>query len=94
VAYLDSILRRVKNGIKELETGTIAVTVVYPRKVAEPVLLRGVRAIILVHDHPTGSVEPSDSDEHSTKMLKIALQYLDIISSGRKVYAPASRAEI
>jgi DNA repair protein RadC len=78
VAYLDSALRLMKNGIERLETGTIAATVVYPRKVPEAALRRGARAVILAHNHPTGSAEPSDSDERSTRTLKIALQYLDI----------------
>jgi DNA repair protein RadC len=78
VAYLDSSLRLIKDGIERLETGTIVATTVYPRKIAEAALRRGARAIILAHNHPCGSAEPSDCDERNTRTIKIALQYLDI----------------
>ncbi|MDR2778909.1 MAG: DNA repair protein RadC [Puniceicoccales bacterium] len=78
IAYLDSALRLMKNGIERLETGTIAATAVCPRKVAEAALNRKARAIILAHNHPKGAAEPSDYDERNTRTIKIALQYLDI----------------
>jgi DNA repair protein RadC len=78
VAYLDSSLRLMKDGIERLETGTIVATAVYPRKIAEAALRRGARAIMLAHNHPSGPAEPSDCDERNTRTIKIALQYLDI----------------
>lgn len=37
-------------------------------------LLAGAAAVILVHNHPSGSVEPSDSDVALTRRLCVAFQ--------------------
>jgi DNA repair protein RadC len=78
VAYLDSSLRLVKNGIERLETGTITMTTIRPRRIAEFALRNNSTAIIIAHNHPAGSAEPSYCDERNTKMLQIALKYLEI----------------
>jgi DNA repair protein RadC len=78
VAYLDSGLRLIKDGIKRLETGTAVMAAVFPRKVAELAIRNNSTAVIVAHNHPGGPAEPSDHDERTTRTLKIALQYLDI----------------
>ncbi|MDR1432733.1 MAG: DNA repair protein RadC [Puniceicoccales bacterium] len=78
VAYLNSSLRLMKDGIERLETGTASATVFYPRKIAETAIRHGATAVIIAHNHPTGPAEPSDYDERSTRTIKTALQYLDI----------------
>jgi DNA repair protein RadC len=78
VAYLDSGLRLIKNGIERLETGTAIMAAVFPRKVAEFAIRHNSTAIVIAHNHPAGSAEPSDYDERATRTLKTALQYLDI----------------
>lgn len=35
-------------------------------------------AVILVHNHPSGDPEPSDSDRRITERLKEALELMDI----------------
>ncbi|MDR1595455.1 MAG: DNA repair protein RadC [Puniceicoccales bacterium] len=78
VALLDSGLRLIKNGIERLETGTAAATTFYPRKIAEAAIRSNATAVIIAHNHPAGSAEPSDYDERSTRTIKTALQYLDV----------------
>lgn len=49
--------------------GTINHTSVYPREVVRRALELGAAAIILVHNHPTGDVTPSQSDIDMTQQI-------------------------
>lgn len=59
-------------------TGTLAQTSVYPREVVKAGLELNAGAVILCHNHPSGSTEPSRADEHLTCSLKTALALVDI----------------
>jgi DNA repair protein RadC len=52
---------------------------VYPRKVLENALKQKASAIILVHNHPSGQVKPSDADIRLTKTIQETAKTLDII---------------
>lgn len=58
---------------EELSIGTLSQTVVYPREVARRALLNNARAVILVHNHPSGSAEPSVADDRLTEAIRDAL---------------------
>ncbi len=58
--------------------GTVAQTSVYPREVAMAALQHDAAAVVLVHNHPSGSVQPSRADEHLTQTLKHALALVDV----------------
>lgn len=58
--------------------GTLTQTSVYPREVAKQALQLNAGAVILSHNHPSGSCEPSRADEHLTRTLKQALALLDV----------------
>jgi len=60
-------------------SGTIDKTVVYPRKIVEEALKRKAYAILIVHNHPNGLLEPSEYDKNFTRLLDLALKPLDII---------------
>lgn len=45
-----------------MQTGTVDHTPVYPREIVKRALELGATAIILVHNHPSGDLTPSDSD--------------------------------
>jgi DNA repair protein RadC len=79
VAYLDAGLRLMMDGIERLETGTVAATTIYPRKVAEAAIRHGCVAVIVAHNHPAGPITPSNADERMTNNLKTALKTLDIV---------------
>ena len=53
--------------------------VVYPRKVLENALKKKASAVILVHNHPSGHVKPSDADIRLTKTIQETAKILDII---------------
>ncbi|MBR2364436.1 MAG: DNA repair protein RadC [Lentisphaeria bacterium] len=58
--------------------GTVNSAVVYPRNIAEEALLRKAAGVILVHNHPSGYVQPSEEDREFTMSVKRSLALLDI----------------
>ncbi len=66
-------------GIETLHEGTINQTFVYPRKIIERAFSHNARAIILVHNHPSGDPTPSTADRRLTEELLAAARALDII---------------
>lgn len=62
----------------EMFRGTIDSASVYPREIAKEALILNAAAVILVHNHPSGNVEPSVADRAITAKIKAALGLLDI----------------
>ena len=62
----------------EMFRGTVAQTPVYPREIVKEALARNSAAVVLVHNHPSGSIEPSPADEELTRTLKDALALVDV----------------
>lgn len=58
--------------------GGINGTVVDPRVILKKALQENAVSIILAHNHPSGSVQPSEADGELTQKLKEAAKYLDI----------------
>lgn len=50
--------------------GTIDQAQVYPREILKVALVKNSSAIILVHNHPSGNIRPSDDDIYLTKKLE------------------------
>lgn len=65
-------------GEELLQEGTIDQTVVYPRKVMERAIRLKATALILVHNHPSGSPLPSPEDKELTRALVQAAKNLQI----------------
>lgn len=61
-----------------LSTGTINQAAVYPREVVKSAIRHEAAACIISHNHPSGSLEVSRSDEEITKHLKEALGLIDV----------------
>jgi len=77
VLYLDS-----QNHLLSLETlqrGTINQAIVYPRQVVEHALERKAACLILVHNHPSGVLKPSEADIRLTKAICQAARTLDLV---------------
>lgn len=62
----------------EMFRGTVSQTSVYPREVVKRALQLNAAAVVLVHNHPSGAVQPSRADEHLTQTLKAALALVDV----------------
>lgn len=76
VLLLDARNRLIEN--VELFRGTLTETNVYPREVVKLALSRNAASVILAHNHPSGTQEPSSADEHLTQTLQQALALVDI----------------
>ncbi len=76
VVFLDSQHRVIAT--EEMFRGTLTQTSVYPREVVIEALRKNAAAVILCHNHPSGSPEPSRADEHLTHTLKAALALVDV----------------
>jgi len=63
---------------RTLFRGTLAQTSVYPREVAKECLMRNAAAVVLAHNHPSGTAEPSRADEYLTRTLKDSLMLVDV----------------
>jgi len=63
---------------EELFTGTIDEAAVYPREVVRRALLHNAAAVIVSHNHPSGSAEPSAADRQITRHLQQALDLVGI----------------
>ncbi|WP_076999124.1 DNA repair protein RadC [Variovorax sp. KK3] len=95
IVHLDSQHRVLE--YVEMFRGTVNEASVYPREVLKDVLGRNSAAVMLVHNHPSGSTVPSRADEALTQKLKSALALVDVrvvdhfIVAGDKI---ASMAEL
>jgi len=76
VMFLDNQHRLIK--FVEMFRGTINSSTVYPREIAKEALGCNAAACIIMHNHPSGSVAPSVSDDTITREVKKALELLDI----------------
>lgn len=65
--YLDSHHQVIHDEM--ISIGTINTNLVHPREVFRSAIEYNAAAVILVHNHPSGRVEPSDSDILITKQL-------------------------
>lgn len=62
----------------ELASGTLTQAAVYPREVVRQALSHHAAALILAHNHPSGSAEPSQADLSLTRHLRQALALVDV----------------
>ncbi|MDB5731714.1 MAG: hypothetical protein JWQ03_1609 [Variovorax sp.] len=76
VLFLDAQHRLI--ALEELFRGTLTQTSVYPREVVVHALRHHAAAVVLAHNHPSGSIEPSRADEALTQTLKAALALVDV----------------
>jgi len=86
VLFLDAQNRLV--AMEELFRGTLTQTSVYPREVVQQALKHGAAAVVLAHNHPSGTVQPSRADEALTQTLKAALALVDVRVLDHVIVAP------
>ena len=86
VLFLDSQNRLI--ALEELFRGTLTQTSVYPREVVLRALHHHAAAVVLAHNHPSGTVSPSRADEALTQTLKAALALVDVRVLDHVIVAP------
>lgn len=74
--YLDSHYKVIHDEV--ISIGTIDANIIHPREVFRPALEYAAAAVILVHNHPSGNMEPSDADLTVTAQLVDAGKLLGI----------------
>lgn len=98
VLFLD-----VKNRLlacEEMFRGTLTQASVYPREVVKAALAHNAAGVLLAHNHPSGTPDPSAADHALTHALKSALGLVDVrvldhfIVAGRQVYSFAEHGEM
>ena len=76
VIYLDNqhcLLER-----ETLFTGTLSHAEVHPREVVKSALRHNAAAVILAHNHPSGTTEISQQDKHITQRIVKALALVEV----------------
>ena len=74
--YLDAQNRVIAR--ETLSVGSLNTTRTHPREVLQPAILKSALAFILVHNHPSGSLEPSRDDVEFTKAMARAGELMGI----------------
>jgi DNA repair protein RadC len=86
--YLNSHYKVIHDEV--ISIGTVDSNIIHPREVFNPAIEHMAVAVILVHNHPSGTLEPSQSDIDITKQLVeaskiIGLSLIDhVIIAGEK----------
>ena len=81
VERVHCIFVNVKNKIiahEVLSQGTISQSLFYPREIIKKVFFHNAIAFVIVHNHPSGEVTPSQNDIRMTKKLCMTCTHLDI----------------
>ena len=98
VLFLD-----VKNRLlatEEMFRGTLTHTSVYPREVVKAALAHNAASVLLAHNHPSGSPDPSEADLVLTRALVQALGLIDVrvldhfIVTGAQVHSFAEHGQL
>jgi DNA repair protein RadC len=76
VILLDPKNRLIRNCIISL--GSLDQTIVHPREVFRPAIAHAAASIILVHNHPSGDIAPSEDDVLLTRQLCLCGKVLGI----------------
>ena len=65
-------------GLFEVSRGTLMSSLVHPREVFQRAILAGAASIIIVHNHPSGTLHISEQDREVTRKIKAAGELLGI----------------
>lgn len=84
--FLDAQNRLI--AMEELFRGTLTQTSVYPREIVLKALHHHAASVVLAHNHPSGTVQPSRADEALTQTLKAALALVDVRVLDHVIVAP------
>ena len=88
VLFLNNQNRIIRDEV--LQEGTVDRAEVYPRKILEKALKYKASAMILVHNHPSGSPDPSEQDKKLTKTLVKTARDLGIAVHDHMIIAQGS----
>jgi DNA repair protein RadC len=76
VIFLDSSHAIIDSEV--VAEGTLNVNTVYPREIIKRALEFHAAALIIAHNHPSGSLQPSAQDIKLTKTLALLCRYMQL----------------
>jgi DNA repair protein RadC len=90
-----AVLLNAKNeviGAPLISVGTLSASLVHPREVFKPAIRASAASVVLVHNHPSGKVEPSPEDREATMRLEesagiLGIEVLDHVIVGDGYYS-------
>ena len=65
-------------GVFEISHGSINFSLLSPREIMIRALLSGANGVVVLHNHPSGSLDPSKDDMKTFKQIKEAFNILNI----------------
>lgn len=74
--YVDSSLHLIHAEV--ISMGTLNMSLSHPREVFKPAVLRSAASVLLLHNHPSDDLKPSDFDKKGAKQLVKAGEILGI----------------
>lgn len=77
-----------------ISMGSLTANIVHPREVFKPALEHGAVAVIIAHNHPSGSLQPTSDDLAVTSQLKAAGAVLGIDLLDHLILTPESFTSI
>lgn len=98
VLFLDVKNRLIAS--EEMFRGTLTHTSVYPREVVKAALTHNAAGVMLAHNHPSGTADPSESDLRLTQALMQALALIDVrvldhfVVAGHHVHSFAEHGQL
>ena len=87
VALIALDTRNVVAGLFIVSRGTVNSSLVHPREVFKRALLCNASSIIIAHNHPGGSLNPSDEDRAMTQRIKEAGRIVEVSLSDSLIIA-------
>nr|Q3AQF7.1 RecName: Full=UPF0758 protein Cag_1513 [Chlorobium chlorochromatii CaD3] len=76
VLHLNTKNQVIKNEL--ISIGTLNTAVIHPREIFKSAIRESAHSIIVVHNHPSGDVNPSNADKKITNELKQAGAFMQI----------------
>ena len=64
--------------VEEISLGSLNESIAHPREIFRAAVQHAAAAFILVHNHPSGDVSPSEADHRLTRRLAEAARLLQI----------------
>ncbi len=89
ILHLDTKNRIIKQ--ENVSVGTLNCSIIHPREVFKSAIRESANSVIAVHNHPSGSPEPSEEDRRITKALMkagdlLSIKVLDHVIIGKEGY--------
>lgn len=92
ILFLDNGLRLIHDEVHQ--KGTVDHIPVFPREILKRALDLNASAVVMMHNHPSGDINPSKADMEATKEVRrlletVGIQFLDhlIIGKSQNVYS-------